>query len=223
MAQWTQRDGVAGAAAPVNVATQADPPTAPSAALRLRRMLGSSYLTLVSRLLLGGIFFLSGLTKLGVPAAFTASINSYEVPLPGFIVQAMANGLPLIELILGIWLLIGLFTRWAAAACGGLMVVFLIALVQAMLRGLSPDCGCFAGPNGNPLGLQLLHMLGPVGDFLTSGKVGPATILRDTVFLALAVHLVLVPTVFGLDRRKFPPPLPEDAMELESDAVGDEV
>ncbi len=167
--------------------------------VRLPAWLSNPYLTLISRLVLGGIFFLSGLTKLGVPAAFTASINSYEVPLPKLIVQTMAVGLPPIELALGLWLLAGLFTRFAAAVCSGLMVVFLGALIQAMLRGLSPDCGCFAGPNGNPLGLQLLHLLGPVGDFLTTGQVGPATILRDLIFLALAVHLVLVPTVFALD------------------------
>ncbi len=218
MAQWTHPDGLARQPAPDRAeAAQVYLPAAPNAVARLRQRLGSPYLTLVSRLVLGGIFFLSGLTKLGVPAAFTASISSYEVPLPDFVVQAMANGLPLVELILGIWLLIGLFTRFAAAVCGGLMVVFLIALLQAMLRGLSPDCGCFAGPNGNPLGLQLLHLLGPVGEFLTSGKVGPATILRDVVFLGLAVHLVLVPTVFGLDRRKHPPPLAEDAPDLAPD------
>jgi len=218
MAQWTHPDGVAGSSARDAAETaQAYPSAVPSVGARVHRALGSPYLTLVSRLLLGGIFFLSGLTKLGVPAAFTVSIHSYEVPLPDFLVQAMANGLPLIELVLGIWLLIGLFTRFAAAACGGLMVLFLIALVQAMLRGLSPDCGCFAGPNGNPLGLQLLRMLGPVGDFLTSGKVGAATILRDVVFLALAVHLVRVPTVFGLDRRKLPAPRLEDAADLAAD------
>ena len=216
MAEWTQPDRIAGSPAPDSTAAaQLDPPAVPSMGVRLRQVLSSPYLTLVSRLLLGGIFFLSGLTKLGVPAAFTASINSYEVPLPDPIVQAMANGLPLIELVLGIWLLIGLFTRFAAAACAGLMVVFLIALVQAMLRGLSPDCGCFAGPNGNPLGLQLLRMLGPVGDFLTSGKVGPATILRDLVFLGMAVHLVRVPTIFGLGRRR--QPLPEYETDLAPD------
>src|SRR4051812_31900775 len=118
-------------------------------AARWRAILGHPYLTLVSRLVLGGIFFLAGLAKLGVPAALTASINSYGMPLPDWFVQALALGLPTVEIIAGLWLLVGLFTRLAAVVSGGLLLVFLIALIQATLRGLSPDCGCFAGPSGN--------------------------------------------------------------------------
>ncbi len=164
-----------------------------------RSFLTSPYLTLISRLVLGGIFLLAGLTKLGVPAAFTASINSYEMPLPAFIVQAMAVGLPVLELGLGIWLLVGLFTRFAAGVCAALLVVFLIALVQAAARGLSPDCGCFSGPNGNPLGLAVLHALGPLGTFLTGGEADLPTVIRDLVFLLAALHLMFVPTVFSVD------------------------
>ena len=79
---------------------------------------------------------LSGMTKLGVPAAFTVSINSYEMPLPTLLVQVMSVALPPLELLLGVWLLIGLFTRFSAAVSGGLMVIFLIAMVQAALRGV---------------------------------------------------------------------------------------
>ncbi|HMA35088.1 MAG TPA: hypothetical protein VKY74_11505, partial [Chloroflexia bacterium] len=52
---------------PVAVAAAADAaaPAPPTAAARLRRALASPYLTLASRLVLGGIFLLSGLTKLG--------------------------------------------------------------------------------------------------------------------------------------------------------------
>jgi uncharacterized membrane protein YphA (DoxX/SURF4 family) len=168
-------------------------------AARWRAALGNPYLTLISRLVLGGIFFLAGLAKLGVPDALTASINSYGMPLPDWLVQALALSLPTLEIVAGLWLIVGLFTRLAAAASGGLLLVFLIALIQATLRGLSPDCGCFSGPAGNPMGLALLHALGPVGDFLINGEVGSTTILRDLVFLAMAVHLWRVPTVFALD------------------------
>ncbi|HUS15318.1 MAG TPA: MauE/DoxX family redox-associated membrane protein [Chloroflexia bacterium] len=168
----------------------------------IRRVLTNPYLTLVSRLVLGGIFFLAGLTKLGVPAAFRASINSYEMPLPAELVQAMAVWLPPLELGVGLWILVGLFTRFAAALSSGLMIVFLVALVQAMARGLSPDCGCFSGPDGNPIGLAVLNALGPVGSFLTTGQVGPATIIRDLTFLAMGVHLMVVPTVFGIDNLR---------------------
>jgi len=161
--------------------------------------LTNPYLTLVSRAVLGLVFFLAGLTKLGVPAAFTASINSYEMPLPGFLVQAMVWALPPIEIALGIMLLLGLFTRFAAAVAGGLMVVFLIALTQGLARGLTPDCGCFAGASASQVGTAVVHMLGPVGTFLTTEQSGWAAVIRDLVFLLMAVHLFFVPTVFSLD------------------------
>src|SRR5437588_9509844 len=89
----------------------------PPAALRI---LTNPYLTLISRFLLGAIFVLSGLTKLGVPDQFSESINGYGMNLPYQLVDIMARGLPPLELGLGIWLLIGLFTRLAAAVSGGL-------------------------------------------------------------------------------------------------------
>src|SRR5437016_2918352 len=78
------------------------------------RVVTNPYLTLISRLLLGAIFILSGLTKLGVPDQFADSINGYEMNLPYQLVSIMAKGLPPLELGLGIWLLVGLFTRLAA-------------------------------------------------------------------------------------------------------------
>jgi len=166
----------------------------------LMRFLFNPYLTLVSRLVLGLVFLLSGLTKLGVPNAFTASINSYEMPLPGPLVTAMAYGLPPLELAIGLLLLVGLWTRVSAAITGGLMVIFLIAMIQAMFRGLSPDCGCFAGAaTSNPVGQAVMNALGPVGTLLSTERVGPDSLARDLIFLLMSVHLVIVPSIFSVD------------------------
>jgi putative oxidoreductase len=169
----------------------------------LAGFLTNPYLTLVSRLLLGGILLLSGMTKLGVPKAFAESIYSYEMPLPDALVQVMAVGLPPLELGLGIWLLMGLFTRFSAAVSGGLMVVFLVALIQAAFRGLDPNCGCFAGAAGtNPWGEAMIQALGPIGTYLANERIGPEIIIRDFVFLLMSIHLWFVPTVFGLDNLR---------------------
>jgi len=166
----------------------------------LMRFLLNPYLTLVSRLVLGLVFLLSGLTKLGVPVAFTASINSYQMPLPQPLVTIMAYGLPPLELAVGLLLLFGLWTRIAAAISGGLMVIFLIAMIQAMFRGLSPDCGCFAGvATSNPVGQAVMNALGPVGTLLSTEKVGPDSLVRDLIFLAMSIHLILVPSIFSID------------------------
>lgn len=170
-----------------------------------------TYLTLVSRLALGGIFLIAGLTKLGDIHGFALSIDSYQISM-GLPVQvivnienAMATVLPPLEIALGIWLLVGLFTRWAAAITGGLVVIFLLAMIQAMLRGFGDliDCGCFAtGANANPVGVTILKALGPVGDFLAHEKADAVTIARDLVFLLMSVHLMFVPTIFGLDNLR---------------------
>lgn len=196
--------------APTETPAEAAPEVVTPAA-RLRRLLAHPYLTLVSRLVLGIVFLLAGMTKVGVPAAFTASINSYEMPLPEVLVQAMAYGLPLLELAVGLWLIVGLFTRLSATICAALMVVFLIALIQAMVRGLDPDCGCFGGASGNALGLAVVKALGPIGTYLTTEKVGPDAVVRDLVFLGMALHLMFVPTVFSIDHWRRRPA--EDAAD----------
>ncbi len=173
-----------------------------SARQRALGFLGSPYLTLISRFVLGGILLLSGLTKLGVPAEFAENIRAYEMSLPPVVVDAMAVGLPILEMLLGVWLIAGLFIRFSAIVSGAIMVVFLIGITQAWLRGLDVNCGCFAGEGGNPVGLAILGAMGPVGEWLGNEKAGPEAILRDVVLLLMAVHLFFVPTVFSLDNLR---------------------
>src|SRR5438876_12099541 len=78
----------------------------PNALRSVWAFLSGPYPTLVSRLGLGLIFLLSGLTKLGVPGTFQASIDSYEMPLPTEFVRLMAVGLQYLALGLGSWRLL---------------------------------------------------------------------------------------------------------------------
>ncbi len=57
----------------------------------------------------------------------------------------MAAALPWIEIALGLFLLLGLFTRFAGISATVLVSAFLIALIQAKARGLQIECGCFGG------------------------------------------------------------------------------
>jgi uncharacterized membrane protein YphA (DoxX/SURF4 family) len=165
------------------------------------------YLTLVSRLVLGVIFALAGLAKLGLPFAMAESIRAYEMGLPPFMVDFMANVLPPVELGVGIWLLMGLFTRFSAGITAALMVVFTIAVTQAWVRGLDINCGCFGGPMGadastTPAARAIIGAMGPVGVFLTNEKADLMTIGRDLVFLLMSIHLILVPSVFSIDQLR---------------------
>ncbi len=173
-----------------------------SAGRQVWNFLRGPYPTLLSRLVLGGIFVLSGLTKINAPLGFAASIRSYEIDIPNPIVDLMARGLPILELGLGVWLLVGLFTRFSAVVTAILMAIFTIAITQAWIRGVDADCGCFggAGTASNPTFAEgLMKALGPVGDFLANEKIGPVVVIRDLVFLLMAVHLIFVPTILALD------------------------
>lgn len=168
-----------------------------------KRFITSPYLTLISRIVLGSIFVLSGMTKLTSASTFRTSILSYEVPLPDFVVQLMVTTLPVIELGIGIWILAGLFTRFAAGIAGGLTLIFMVAIGQAWARGIEADCGCFAaGAGTTTFAQQVMDKLGPIGTFLQDAQIGPIPLLRDALFVLMAAHLILVPTVFSLDRLR---------------------
>ncbi len=149
------------------------------------------YPTLLSRAVVGLVFLLAGVSKGLDTQAFTAEISAYQI-VPAPLVQPMAIALPLLEILIAVYLLIGLAQRWAAAAAGALLVVFIGAMASALARGLTLDCGCF----GNALGLGALRE-----------TVSAGSIARDALWLALCVHLMLVPGIWSIDawrRRRAP-------------------
>lgn len=107
------------------------------------------YVSLFCRLILGGVFAYAGVSKILDPGGLAASIRSYGLGLPEWFVSISAHGLPYLEVLLGLYLIIGLFTRASAWATNLLMVVFIAALAQGALRGLQVDCGCFGSVAGS--------------------------------------------------------------------------
>jgi putative oxidoreductase len=138
-------------------------------------LLSSPYATLASRIVLGGVFVVAGATKIPNPGALASAIRSYELPLPELFVSLSAHALPYFEVLLGAYLLAGLFTKISAWVTSGLTALFLLALVQGALRGLEVDCGCF-GPSADAEGSNLL-----------------LAAARDAGLLALGLHVALAP------------------------------
>ncbi|MGH3913202.1 MAG: MauE/DoxX family redox-associated membrane protein [Pseudonocardiaceae bacterium] len=99
---------------------------------------------ILARLGLAAVWLGSGALKIVDPAHTRIAVRAYEV-LPPDLVGPVAAALPLVELVLGTLLLIGAFTRWAALLSAALLVVFMLGVGQAWVRGLSIDCGCFGG------------------------------------------------------------------------------
>lgn len=70
------------------------------------------------------MFFFYGLNKLlgGVGTFVTGLEERFTDSLPMWLVTPFASALPFIELLLGVLLIVGLFSRWALAGAGLLMI-----------------------------------------------------------------------------------------------------
>jgi uncharacterized membrane protein YphA (DoxX/SURF4 family) len=138
------------------------------------------------RLLAGGVFIYSGIGSItGGLAAFDDKVAKYQL-LPHVLTAPFAYALPFIEVFVGLYLLLGLMTRLAAAVSCVLMVMFLVAIGQAWARGLSIDCGCSIG---------------------VANKVGPWSFLRDLALGIPSLIMLIWPArLFSLDRLFFARP-----------------
>jgi len=136
---------------------------------------------LVLRLVLGAIFIVAGASKIGHGAEFAAQIAGFRI-LPQPVIAPMALALPFLEVLLGGYLVLGLFTRAAGWIAVLLLALFDGAIASAVVRGMTVSCGCF-GPNDKTVTTW-------------------AEVARDAIFVLLAVVVALrAPGTLALDRR----------------------
>lgn len=105
---------------------------------------GVPWLSTAVRLVLAAVALWAGIAKIHDLEGSVRAVRAYEL-LPGAVADVVGYGLPVVEIILGLLLLAGLLTRYAALAEGLLMLAFVAGVVSAWSRGLSIDCGCFGG------------------------------------------------------------------------------
>jgi putative oxidoreductase len=106
------------------------------------------WLRLALRLILGGVFIYAAWDKFIHPDYFAENILDYEM-VPKSLVNLMAVWLTALELVLGICLLAGFWTRSVALLLGGLCAVFIGAIAFTLLRGIPLHaCGCFSTESG---------------------------------------------------------------------------
>jgi len=105
--------------------------------------LSSSWLQTLCRLALGGIFIYSSLDKIAHPHEFARIIANYAI-LPDWLVTLPALVLPWLELMAGLLLVAGIWTRSAAALLALLLLAFILALGINAVRGVDVSCGCFS-------------------------------------------------------------------------------
>jgi uncharacterized membrane protein YphA (DoxX/SURF4 family) len=102
----------------------------------------SPWLTIRVQFVLAAIFVVAGFSKIADPPGFAHEIHNYRL-VPGALVNALALGLPWLEVALGVALFLGIARRTAAGIVGLLLAVFLVALSINLARGHPIDCGCF--------------------------------------------------------------------------------
>ena len=148
---------------------------------------------LLARLVVGGVWIVAGALKLPDPAQSVNAVRAYQL-LPGSLVQPVGQLLPVVEIVIGLCLVLGLLTRAAAILSAVLFLLFIVGIASAWARGITIDCGCFGGGGYDP----------------NAADKYPWEIARDAVLLLASLFLVWKPsTRLALDSLLFRTPEPE--------------
>ena len=137
------------------------------------------------RLVLGGVILVAGALKVTNLGQSALAVRAYQL-LPYDLAGYVGYALPIIEIVIGLLLVLGLFTRISALLGALLMLAFVIGIASAWARGLSIDCGCFGG--GGTIGAE--------------ETAYPLELSRDVALLLAGAWLVRRPhTAYALDDR----------------------
>lgn len=109
----------------------------------MKKILSSEYNLLTARVFLGVLLTVISIDKIADPEAFAQSIAAYRI-ITGTPALILATILPWIELLCGLTLTAGILVRGSALLTGSLLIIFTVAVVTALVRGLDISCGCFA-------------------------------------------------------------------------------
>lgn len=144
----------------------------------------------LARLVVGGVWVVAGALKLPDPSESVRAVRNYQL-LPEAVVPLLGHALPVLEVLVGVCLMVGVLVRGAAIVSAVLMCAFIVGIASAWARGLSIECGCFGGAGG------------PVEN---ATAAYPWEIARDVGLLLASAWLVWRPrTPWAVDNRLFAP------------------
>lgn len=135
----------------------------------MKSLLSHPHAVLLARIFLGLLFIFSSLEKIVDPAAFAQSIGNYKL-LPPWLPMTVATILPWLELLCGFSLLFGIFIRGSAFLLSAMLIVFTLAVISGILRGLDISCGCFTQDPA-------------------AGKIGWMKVLQNSTLIVLSLFL----------------------------------
>ena len=119
-------------------------------------------LPFVFRLILGVVFIFASYDKIINPAGFSDNIHNFHLT-PAAVENLAALIIPWLELIVGVFLIFGVFLEGSTSITIGLLTFFIFILSQAVLRGIDVHCGCFkteADAGTTDLRMELIKHIG---------------------------------------------------------------
>jgi len=149
---------------------------------RLRSYLAHPAVGALCRVVLGGIFVYTGLPKVLRPDEFARLVYGYRI-LHADMVNLVGIIMPWLEVIAGLFLVIGILPRSSALVAGGLLCGFIVFGFLAIVRGLDISCGCFF-------------------PFMGDEKLGWDLVIRDAILLGLVGQILLYPSSFLPGKRR---------------------
>jgi hypothetical protein len=138
---------------------------------------------LAARVVLGFIFIGASLDKIMHPELFARTVYNYQL-LPEVAVNVVALWIPWLELVAGLFLLLGFWVGGSVLLLTAMLVVYIGALGFNLARGLDVACGCFSTTSKDP--------------------ATALTLLRDSLFLVVALYLFWFHQVRGMEARFSP-------------------
>tara|TARA_Y100000758_G_C15861431_1_gene353100 strand:- start:1 stop:450 length:450 start_codon:yes stop_codon:yes gene_type:complete len=99
------------------------------------------YLIVTTRIILGAVFLWASFGKILEPGDFARSISNYHI-VPFGIENIIALILPWLELLIGMGLILGIMVDGSVQISAILLIMFILMIGQAMLRGFNIECGC---------------------------------------------------------------------------------
>lgn len=114
----------------------------------------------------GLVFIWAALAKIADLSGFANDVHNFRL-LPLALENVFAMTIPWIELVAGVALIMNVAPRSGLLVLGVLLVVFMGAILLAIIRNLDIDCGCFGTSDAS--------------------KTGWTTLIRDVAFLVLAI------------------------------------
>lgn len=148
------------------------------------------WLALLARLVVGGVWLYAGAIKLPNLESSVTAVRSYQLLSPD-LADFVGRVLPMLEVVVGACLVLGLLIRVSGGVSALLQLAFIIGIASVWSRGIAINCGCFGDGGPDPDAFSKY----------------PWEIARDTALLAASLLLVFRPrSRFAIDNVLFPQP-----------------